>query len=117
MQVKLKVLLIGSGGRESAIAFHLRKSSLLSELKVFPGNGGFPDNEILPSDSFNILSKESVQSFLKLNPFDFIVVGPEDPLVAGFADWAAELEIPTFGPDSYCAQVEGSKNFAKSLMV
>ncbi|EMY79299.1 phosphoribosylamine--glycine ligase [Leptospira weilii serovar Ranarum str. ICFT] len=117
MQVKLKVLLIGSGGRESAIAFHLRKSPLLSELKVFPGNGGFPDHEILPSDSFNVLSKESVQSFLKQNPFDFIVVGPEDPLVAGFADWTAELKIPTFGPDSYCAQVEGSKDFAKSLMV
>ncbi|MDI7209721.1 phosphoribosylamine--glycine ligase [Leptospira santarosai] len=117
MQPKLKVLLVGSGGRESAIAFHLRKSPLLSELKVFPGNGGFPDNEILPSDSLNILSKESVQSFLKLNPFDFIVVGPEDPLVAGFTDWATELKIPTFGPDSYCAQVEGSKNFAKSLML
>ncbi|MCG6192176.1 phosphoribosylamine--glycine ligase [Leptospira sp. FAT2] len=117
MQAKLKVLLIGSGGRESAIAFHLRKSPLLSELKVFPGNGGFPDQEILPSDSLNVLNKESVQSFLKRNHFDFIVVGPEDPLVAGFADWAAELKIPVFGPDSYCAQVEGSKDFAKSLMV
>ncbi|MDV6237230.1 phosphoribosylamine--glycine ligase [Leptospira ellisii] len=116
MQAKLKVLLIGSGGRESAIAFHLRRSPLLSELKVYPGNGGFPDGEILPSGSFEVLSKQSVQSFLKSNPFDFVVVGPEDPLVAGFADWAGELGIPVFGPDSYCAQVEGSKDFAKSLM-
>ncbi|TGK06721.1 phosphoribosylamine--glycine ligase [Leptospira semungkisensis] len=112
-----KILLIGSGGRESAIAFKLRQSSKLTSLHVFPGNGGFPDNEILAANSFDLKDKSSVQSFIQKNEYDLVVVGPEDPLVDGIGDWLAEIGIPVFGPSAYCAQIEGSKEFAKALMI
>ncbi|MCB1176742.1 MAG: phosphoribosylamine--glycine ligase, partial [Leptospiraceae bacterium] len=113
----MKVLLIGSGGREHAIAYKLRQSSLLTELKVFPGNGGFLENEVLPSTSMNLKNKESVQSFVKENKFELVVVGPEEPLVDGISDWMSEINVPCFGPSSYCAKLEGSKDFAKNLMI
>ncbi len=112
----MKVLLLGSGGRESALAYKLRKSSLLKGLKVFPGNGGFPQKEILPKDSFNLKDKLSTVSFIQKEKFDLVVVGPEEPLVDGIADWLDEVGIPCFGPSKYCAQLEGSKDFAKTLM-
>ncbi|EPG74421.1 phosphoribosylamine--glycine ligase [Leptospira fainei serovar Hurstbridge str. BUT 6] len=111
-----RVLLIGSGGRESAIAYKLRQSSKLTSLHVFPGNGGFPDAELLPKDSFDLKQKISVQEFVKKGGYDLVVVGPEDPLVDGICDWLQEINVLTFGPSAYCAQVEGSKEFAKSLM-
>ncbi len=114
--MKLKVLLIGGGGRESALAWKIKESPLLSELKVFPGNGGFSPNEILPVGSFDLKNKFSTQKFIEREKFDLVIVGPEDPLVDGIADWLSEIHIPCFGPSSYCAQLEGSKDFAKSLM-
>jgi phosphoribosylamine--glycine ligase len=112
----MKVLLIGSGGREHAIAYKLRQSSLLTELKVYPGNGGFPESEILPADSMELKNKSSVQNFVKSNSFAFVIVGPEEPLVNGISDWMDEIGIPCFGPSAYCSRLEGSKDFAKSLM-
>ncbi|TGK20740.1 phosphoribosylamine--glycine ligase [Leptospira fluminis] len=111
-----RILLIGSGGRESAIAYKLRQSPKLSSLHVFPGNGGFPESELLPAGAFDLKKKSSVQEFVKRNGYDLVVVGPEDPLVDGICDWLSEIGVPTFGPSAYCAQVEGSKEFAKSLM-
>ncbi len=111
----MKVLLIGSGGRESAIAWQIRKSPLLSELKVYPGNAGFPESEIIQNGP-NLKSRESVQNFVKKEKFDFVIAGPEEPLVDGIADWLSEISIPCFGPSAYCAQLEGSKDFAKKLM-
>jgi|JI9StandDraft_1071089.scaffolds.fasta_scaffold01866_2 phosphoribosylamine--glycine ligase len=112
----MKVLLLGSGGRESALAYKLRQSPLLKELKVFPGNGGFPQEEILPKGSFNLKDKASTVSFIQKEKFDLVVVGPEEPLVDGIVDWLEEVGIPCFGPSKYCAQLEGSKDFAKTLM-
>ncbi|PJZ77546.1 phosphoribosylamine--glycine ligase [Leptospira neocaledonica] len=112
-----KILLIGSGGRESAIAYKLRQSPKLSQLYVFPGNGGFPDSEVLAPNSFDLKNKSSVQSFIQKNEYDLVVVGPEDPLVDGIVDWLAEIGVPVFGPSAYCAQIEGSKEFAKALMI
>ena len=112
----MKVLLIGSGGRESAIAYALRKSKLLTSLKVYPGNGGFPSLERIPKDSFNLKDKESTLSYIKKNNFDFVIVGPEEPLVDGIVDWLNDESILCFGPSKYCANLEGSKEFAKSIM-
>jgi len=112
----LKVLLIGSGGRESAIAYALRKSKLLTSLKVYPGNGGFPSLERIPKDTFNLKDKESTLSYIKKNNFDFVIVGPEEPLVDGIVDWLNDESILCFGPSKYCANLEGSKEFAKSIM-
>ncbi|MCX7997457.1 MAG: phosphoribosylamine--glycine ligase [Leptospiraceae bacterium] len=112
----MKVLLIGSGGRESAIAYKIRKSPLLRELKVYPGNAGFPSSELVPKDAINLKDKISVQDYVKKNGILFVVVGPEEPLVDGIADWLQEIDVPCFGPSKYCAQLEGSKAFAKNLM-
>ena len=111
----MKVLLLGSGGREAALAYKIRQSPLLKELKVFPGNGGFPQEEILPKGSFNLKDKASTVEFIQKEKFDLVVVGPEEPLVDGIADWLEEVGIPCFGPSKYCAQLEGSKDFAKLL--
>ncbi len=108
--------MIGSGGREHALAHSILQSPLLEELKVFPGNGGFDPALILPSEKISITNKESFLSYLKNSGTNFVVVGPEDPLVAGIADWCEEVNIPCFGPSAYCAQIEGSKHFAKEMM-
>jgi phosphoribosylamine---glycine ligase len=112
----MKVLLIGNGGRESAIAYKIKQSKLLSELKVYPGNGGFLREEIIPKNTFNLKNKESVQKFVIQEKFEFVIVGPEEPLVDGITDWMDEISIPCFGPSKYCANLEGSKDFAKNLM-
>lgn len=113
---KWNVLLIGSGGRESALAYAIRKSDHLKSLRVYPGNGGFPSEEILPADSFNLKDKKSFQEYLFHHPTDLVVVGPEEPLVDGISDWCSEAGVACFGPDSYGAQLEGSKEYAKSIM-
>jgi phosphoribosylamine---glycine ligase len=112
----LRVLLIGSGGRESALAYALRKSKLLTELKVYPGNGGFPQSERIPKEAFNSKDKSSTINYIKESNFDFVIIGPEDPLVDGIVDWLTEESILCFGPSQYCANLEGSKEFAKSIM-
>ncbi|NBU99605.1 MAG: phosphoribosylamine--glycine ligase, partial [Spirochaetia bacterium] len=91
-------------------------SKLLSELKVYPGNGGFPKEEIVPKNTFDLKNKESVQKFVKQEKFEFVVIGPEEPLVDGITDWMDEISIPCFGPSKFCANLEGSKDFAKKLM-
>ncbi|BDA77272.1 phosphoribosylamine--glycine ligase [Leptospira kobayashii] len=116
MKNKLKVLLIGGGGREHALAHSILQSSHLEELKVFPGNGGFDSRLILNPDEISITDKNKFLAYIKNSNTDLVVVGPEDPLVAGLADWCDEIQIPCFGPSAYCAQIEGSKHFAKEMM-
>jgi phosphoribosylamine--glycine ligase len=115
MNRKLRVLLLGGGGREHAIANSLQKSENLAELKVFPGNGGFDQKLIWDKPGFHWNDKNVFQASIR-GRFDFVFVGPEDPLVNGVADWCNELGIPCFGPSAFCAQIEGSKDFAKNLM-
>jgi phosphoribosylamine---glycine ligase len=112
----MKVLLIGGGGREHALAYKMKQSKLLTELKVFPGNGGFLEHELVPAGSVELKDKKSVQKFVKDNHFDFVVIGPEDPLVDGIIDWLNEIGVKCFGPSAYCSQLEGSKFFAKTIM-
>ncbi|MEM7179489.1 MAG: phosphoribosylamine--glycine ligase [Spirochaetota bacterium] len=112
----MKVLVLGSGGREHAIAYKLKQSPLLQELKVYPGNGGFPSEEVLAPQSMNLKDKQSVQKCVQQQGFDLVVVGPEDPLVDGVVDWMEEIGVLCFGSSAYCSQLEGSKNFAKQVM-
>lgn len=112
----MKVLLIGSGGRESALAYKLRKSPLLSSLKVYPGNAGFSKHELYPKSAVDLKNKSDVQKFILNEKIDFVVVGPEEPLVDGICDWISEIGLPCFGPTAYCARLEGSKDFAKQMM-
>lgn len=116
MKPKLNVLLIGGGGREHAIAASLLESALLDDLKVFPGNAGFPEEILLNNDQISLTDEVKFTAFLKSNLIDLVVVGPEDPLVSGMADWCQRAGIPCFGPSAFCAQIEGSKHFAKEMM-
>ena len=112
----MKVLLLGGGGREHALFWKLSQSPKLGELKVFPGNGGFPENAIVPADAGLSLDQLStVVDYVRSERFDLVVVGPEQPLVDGIAD-ALDGVCPVFGPVKAAARLEGSKDFSKDFM-
>ncbi|MDG1148360.1 MAG: phosphoribosylamine--glycine ligase [Crocinitomicaceae bacterium] len=114
----MRVLLLGSGGREHALAWKMAKSSLLEELFIAPGNAGTKQHgtnvNISPSNF------EEVKGFVLENNINMVVVGPEDPLVNGIVDFfeadADISEVPIIGPNKVAAQMEGSKDFAKEFM-
>jgi phosphoribosylamine--glycine ligase len=114
----MRVLLLGSGGREHALAWKISQSSILDQLFIAPGNAGtrqFGKN--IPLSPVDFIA---VKSFVLENNIDMVVVGPEEPLVLGIYDFFvgdAELyKIPVIGPSKYGAQLEGSKDFAKAFM-
>ncbi|MBC7321136.1 phosphoribosylamine--glycine ligase [bacterium] len=107
----MKVLIVGSGGREDAIAYKVKQSQLLSKLYCIPGNGGMAKKgEVIEGKISDI------PQIAKDLGIDFIIVGPEAPLVEGIVDKCRTYKIPVFGPDSKGAQLEGSKVFAKNFM-
>jgi len=110
----MKILVIGSGGREHALVWKIRQSPLVSSVYCLPGNGGIcSEAECLPG---NVSSLESlVQAAAKLQP-DLTVVGPEAPLSLGVVDEFARRGWRTFGPSQAAAQLESSKSFAKQFM-
>ena len=111
----MKVLLIGGGGREHAIAYALKKSPKLKELHAIPGNPGIAElATIHPGDVSDI---ESILKFVKENEIDFTVVGPEVPLCLGLVDLLEDNGYKAFGPRKLAATLEGSKAFAKEFMV
>jgi phosphoribosylamine---glycine ligase len=109
----MNVLLIGSGGREHALAWALRASPLLTKLYCAPGNGGIA--EIADCVPLAVADHTSVIRFCKDNAIDLVVVGPEAPLVAGLVDDLATAGIKAFGPRQAAARLEGSKGFTKDL--
>lgn len=110
----MKVLVLGSGGREHALTWGLSRSSSIDAIYVMPGNGGtFEIAENVPGDCEN--PEEVLAAAQKIKP-DLVVVGPEAPLVNGVADRLREEKFLVFGPSSSAAQIEGSKIFAKEIM-
>jgi phosphoribosylamine--glycine ligase len=109
----MKVLLIGSGGREHALAWKLAQSPLLTTLYAAPGNPGIAECATLVA--LDIEDHEAVAAFCADNGVSFVVVGPEAPLVAGLADVLRAKGIDVFGPSAAAAQLEGSKGFTKDL--
>ena len=109
----MKVLLIGSGGREHALAWKLAQSPRLSEFYAAPGNPGIAEYATLVD--LNVEDHQAVAAFCRDKAIDFVVVGPEAPLVAGLADVLRGAGITTFGPSASAAQLEGSKGFTKDL--
>jgi len=107
-------LLIGSGGREHALASALNRDPKLEELHVAPGNPGIA--EIATIHAIDILNNEAIVELAKKLAIDLVVIGPEKPLVNGVADALARAKIPCFGPSKAAAQLEGSKDFAKKVM-
>lgn len=112
----MNILVLGSGGREHAIAWALAKSPLCEGLFVAPGNGGIA--EIATNiKTLNIEDGEAVATFAQQNNVGLVVIGPEAPLVKGVADVLRAANIPVFGPDSEGAQLEGSKTYCKEFLI
>jgi phosphoribosylamine--glycine ligase len=109
----LNILLIGSGGREHALAWAISASPLLGKLYCAPGNPGIA--EVAEVVQLNIDDHEAVAKFCQVMGVGLVVVGPEAPLVAGLADDLRQLKIKVFGPSKFAAQLEGSKGFTKDL--
>ncbi len=109
----MNVLLIGSGGREHALAWALRNSPLLSKLYCAPGNGGIA--EVAECVEIAAADHAAVLRFCKDNAIDFVVIGPEAPLVAGLVDDLTTAGIKCFGPTQAAAQLEASKGYTKDL--
>ena len=110
----MRVLLIGSGGREHALAAALNRDPQLEELHVAPGNPGI--SAIALCHAINTDDNNAVIELAKKLKTDLIVVGPEKPLANGLADAARAAGIPCFGPSKAAAQLEASKDFAKQVM-
>ena len=109
----MHVLLIGSGGREHAIAAALRRSPRLTRLSVAPGNAGIA--AIADIVALDPADHAAVIAWCRQSAVDFVVIGPEAPLVAGIVDDLAAAGIPAFGPRREPARLEGSKAFTKEL--
>ena len=115
----MTILLLGSGGREHALAWKMLQSTKCSKLFVAPGNAG--TSQIATNVSLNILDFEAIKTFALAEKVSMVVVGPEDPLVHGIYDFFkndADLNhIPVIGPSKVGAQLEGSKEFAKEFLI
>lgn len=110
----MKVLLIGSGGREHALAYKIKESKSLNKLFIMPGN---PGTEILGVNvQGDIDDGAFILNFCKDEKIDLVVIGPEKPLVDGLADLLRENNISVFGPNKRAAEIEAHKSFAKNLM-
>ncbi len=109
----MNVLILGGGGREHALAWALRKSPLVADLYCAPGNAGIA--ALATCIQLDIDNHPAVAEFCRNAAIDFVVVGPEAPLVAGIVDFLVANEIKAFGPSRQAAQLEGSKGFTKDF--
>ncbi len=110
----MKILVIGSGGREHAIVRALKKSPRATDIYVLPGNGGISADAVcVPGSATDVAV---AVDFAREIGADFAVVTPDDPLCLGMADALEHIGVPVFGPSKAAAQIEGSKVFAKGLM-
>ncbi|HWJ89181.1 MAG TPA: phosphoribosylamine--glycine ligase [Pelagibacterium sp.] len=109
----MRVLLIGSGGREHALAWKITQSPRLEKLFVAPGNAG--TQALAENVTLDVADHQAVIEFCRAERIDLVVVGPEIPLVAGIADDLRAAGIAVFGPSREAAQLEGSKAFTKAL--
>ncbi|MEM0945250.1 MAG: phosphoribosylamine--glycine ligase, partial [Pseudomonadota bacterium] len=109
----MRVLILGGGGREHALAWAVAKSPLCDALYAAPGNGGIA--ELATCVALDIMDGEAVAAWASANAIDFVIVGPEAPLVAGVADKVAAAGIAVFGPSEAAAQLEASKAFTHEI--
>jgi phosphoribosylamine--glycine ligase len=111
----MNVVIIGSGGREHALALKIKESSKLEKLFIIPGN---PGTSLLGKNVTEIYSSDykRIVAFCIENKIDLVVIGPEQPLVGGLADELRKNQINVFGPDKEAAKIESSKSFAKKIM-
>ena len=109
----MKIAIIGSGGREHALAAKISKSPRLKEIFCIPGNAG--TSKIATNVEIDINEFDKIFKFITDNSLDLVVVGPEQPLVNGIVDYLENFNIKVFGPNKIASQLEGSKIFTKKL--
>ncbi|MCX8041777.1 MAG: phosphoribosylamine--glycine ligase [Thermodesulfobacteriaceae bacterium] len=111
----MKVLVLGGGGREHTICYKLSQSLKLNKLYCIPGNGGISQIAEIP-EGISLTDFEKIADFCKEKQIDFVIPGPEEPLVKGIRNYLEEKKIKVFGPDKVASLIEGSKSFAKEIM-
>ena len=109
----MKVGVIGNGGREHALCSSLKNSDKIKQIYCFPGNAG--TSSIAKNINIDLNDFEKLKDFIIQNEIDFIIVGPEKPLVDGIVDYLEKFNIKVFGPNKQASQLEGSKIFTKKL--
>ncbi len=113
----MRILVIGSGGREHAIAWKISQSTIVSKVYVFPGNAGIDvDNQLIRIPVSGSVSNEHIGKLVNENKIDMVVIGPEGFLVTGLVDYLKEKGLPVVGPTKAVAALEGSKIFSKVFM-
>lgn len=111
----MKVLVIGSGGREHAICYKLSQSKKVTEIHAIPGNPGI--SKIGICHNLSVTDLEGILNYVEKNNIDFTVIGPEVPLCLGLADLLESHNHKVFGPKKFAATLEGSKAFSKDFMI
>ena len=109
----MKVGVIGNGGREHALCSSLKNSDKIKQIYCFPGNAG--TSSIAKNVNIDLSDFEKLKDFIIQNKIDFIIVGPEKPLVDGIVDYLQKFKIKVFGPNKIASQLEGSKIFTKKI--
>ena len=109
----MKVLILGSGGREHALCYACKKSPKINQIYCIPGNAG--TNSIAENINIELNDFKKIKEIINKNKIDFVIVGPEQPLVYGIVDYLSKNKIKVFGPNKIASQLEGSKIFTKNL--
>ncbi|KZZ48629.1 phosphoribosylamine--glycine ligase [Thalassolituus sp. HI0120] len=112
----MKVLVIGSGGREHALAWKALQSPLVEKVFVAPGNAGTAREDNMENVAIDVMAFDELEAFAKNNEIGLTIVGPEAPLVDGLVDQFAAAGLKAFGPSKGAAQLEGSKAFTKDFL-
>jgi phosphoribosylamine--glycine ligase len=111
----MKILVLGGGGREHALVWKLKQSPRVDEIFCIPGNAGI--EKVARTFPLSLSDHKAIADFVREKNIDLTVIGPEQPLVEGLADYLESLDIKVFGPGSDGARIEGSKVFAKNFMM
>ncbi len=112
----MRILVLGSGGREHALCWKIHQSAEIEHIYAIPGNPGIKNLEKATCIPINIKDFSAIKDYIKQEKIHLVVVGPEEPLALGIADFLEVEKIPVFGPSAKPAQLEASKSFAKDLM-
>ncbi len=112
----MKVLIIGQGGREHALAWKIAQSSQVSQVFVAPGNAGTAQERKVSNQAIEVTDIDNLIKFAQAQAIDLTIVGPEAPLVLGIVDKFQQAGLSIFGPSQTASQLEGSKSFAKAFL-
>ena len=112
----MKVLIIGSGGREHSLAWRVAQSAEVETVYVAPGNAGTAREDKLENVAIDVMDFSALANFASEHSIALTIVGPEAPLVGGIVNYFEQHQLPCFGPSRNAAQLEGSKAFSKDFL-